>query len=299
MRKWEQLNVSVRLGSLKFDLLFNRTLEPGYSSAYNPKHNHSVYELQFIIGGAGTLHIGEDAYELQPGTVHLIGPYVFHTIRKRKGSGMTNVAIQFSFHEAHDRADTFPGEEARQLKATLAAAGHIPFAEVSAASNAALFRLMEQMRAELLAPSAGAYAQIQGLFLQMLAAIMRADRSRDSVSYALPGKSKDDLRIPIAEQFFARCGEPLTLGQLADQLHLGPKQANRFLQRTYGQSFKEKLIESRLEIAKDLLRGSDKAIAFIAGEIGYSAAYFTRLFTARIGFSPAQYRDRGKRGSTS
>lgn len=289
VQEWERLNIKVRFGSMMFDLLFNRTVEPGYSSSYNPKHNHSVYELQFVTGGSGTLQIGDGACELKPGTVHLIGPHVFHNVRKRKGSGMTHVAIQFAAYAASERDDSFPDAEADRLKAVLASAGHISFAEASAASNAALFRLMEQMRAELLTPSPGSYAQIQGLFLQMLAAIMRVER-RDPVPYALPGKNKDELRISIIERFYARCGEPLTLEQLAEQLHIGPKQVNRLLLRLYGKSFKEKLIESRLEIAKDHLRGSDRPIAFIAGEVGYSAAYFTHLFASRIGMSPGQYR---------
>jgi AraC-like DNA-binding protein len=51
-----------------------------------------------------------------------------------------------------------------------------------------------------------------------------------------------------------------------DHGHLFQLQVNRLLQRHFGTSFKQKLLDTRLEVAKDLLRTTDLPVEQIAGE---------------------------------
>jgi transcriptional regulator GlxA family with amidase domain len=79
---------------------------------------------------------------------------------------------------------------------------------------------------------------------------------------------------------------------LATTLNLSTKQTNRLLKKHFNTSFKHKLMDTRVEVAKDLLRRSKLSIERIAGDIGYaSTQYFCYLFQQKTGMTPSEYRN--------
>ncbi len=58
-----------------------------------------------------------------------------------------------------------------------------------------------------------------------------------------------------------------------------------------GKTYKELLQQHRLELAARLLRRSDMTVQQIISQVGYeNTSYFYRLFRARYGQSPREYR---------
>ena len=58
-----------------------------------------------------------------------------------------------------------------------------------------------------------------------------------------------------------------------------------------GVNFTDYLIDLRIEAAKALLRDGDEKLETITRAIGYSEVkYFMRLFRARVGITPGEYR---------
>jgi transcriptional regulator GlxA family with amidase domain len=117
---------------------------------------------------------------------------------------------------------------------------------------------------------------------------------RDSdanTAYAMPSKAKDNQRSSIIDRFFQNYRQQLTLEMLADQLNLSTRQVNRLLKQHYNTSFKQKLLSTRIEVAKDFLRTSDLPIEHIAREIGCeSPPYFYCIFQDKTGMTPSEYR---------
>jgi transcriptional regulator GlxA family with amidase domain len=73
-------------------------------------------------------------------------------------------------------------------------------------------------------------------------------------AFAFPNKINDELRTRIIDGFFNNYRENLKIEMLAVQLNLSAKQVNRTLQQYYNTSFKQKLLDTRVEVAKELLR---------------------------------------------
>lgn len=285
----ENANVKIRLGSLLFDMLLNKTISSASQPPESelPKHNHYAYELQYIAEGRGSLFVGEQEKRIGPGSLHLIGPLVFHTIRPDQSDAITRCVLQFTLQVLPASDPWFPQEESELIRSALASLSYCLLADDD--RKLAIVRLMEQLEEETRKPAAAAYAHIHGLFTQLIVLMCRT-LGREPGTVSLPHRVKDDLRVPLIERFFSNYQANLTLDMLAAQLHLSSKQTNRMLLRCYNKPFKKKLLETRIEAGKFLLRTSDRPIERIAEHVGYTASYFCRVFAEATGVTPSQYR---------
>jgi two-component system, response regulator YesN len=83
----------------------------------------------------------------------------------------------------------------------------------------------------------------------------------------------------------------LDLNEISNRLSVSTSHLSRLVKKELGLSFKEYLIEKRIEKAKELVRNTDLRFNEIALIIGYSNQhYFTRAFKKIVGFSPSEYR---------
>ena len=82
-----------------------------------------------------------------------------------------------------------------------------------------------------------------------------------------------------------------SLSNLAAETHYELSTLSRLLRKKTGKSYTELVQEKRLSQAAWLLKNTDKHVDEIAALVGYeNKSYFHRLFTARFGCSPRQYR---------
>ena len=75
-------------------------------------------------------------------------------------------------------------------------------------------------------------------------------------------------------------------------MNLSISQVNRVLKILYGVSFKQKLLETRIEIAKDLLCNTDLPINEISKKVGYDyVSSFYKVFKNKTTFTPETCRN--------
>ncbi|CAA9353866.1 MAG: Transcriptional regulator, AraC family [uncultured Lysobacter sp.] len=85
----------------------------------------------------------------------------------------------------------------------------------------------------------------------------------------------------------------LDVAQLAERLHLSPRQLSRRFTATYGTTPQKYVEQLRVEAAQPLLESSHKSLTRIAGECGFgSAEAMRRAFVRQLGLAPQQYRER-------
>jgi AraC-like DNA-binding protein len=85
--------------------------------------------------------------------------------------------------------------------------------------------------------------------------------------------------------------EPVALQDHADRLGVSVAQLREEVRLATGSTPKEYILRIRLSRAKDLLAATDQSVQQIARAVGYDdPAYFTRLFTQRVGQSPTGFR---------
>lgn len=85
---------------------------------------------------------------------------------------------------------------------------------------------------------------------------------------------------------------PLTLEEVANEVHLNPAYFSTMFKQACGSSFKEYLNMVRIEESKRLLSGTDYSIIGIAVATGFGdQSYFSKVFKKFTGLTPKQYRN--------
>ena len=87
----------------------------------------------------------------------------------------------------------------------------------------------------------------------------------------------------------------LSIKKLAKILNLSEKQTERTVKQIYGVTFKQKLTEKRINVAKDLLFETENSINKIAELVGYSSYNgFYSAFIKLVGAPPETWRENQK-----
>jgi AraC-like DNA-binding protein len=108
----------------------------------------------------------------------------------------------------------------------------------------------------------------------------------DLIAQAAPSPTND-----VAARLAELACTPLSVQEYAAELGLTVKELREAVRRTTGSTPQELVLTTRLNTAKSLLAEEDLSVAAVARRVGYDdAAYFTRLFTARVGVSPRAFR---------
>ena len=84
---------------------------------------------------------------------------------------------------------------------------------------------------------------------------------------------------------------PITLEDVAKQVHLNPAYFSSIFKQSIGSSFKEYLNMVRIEESKRLLANTDYSVIDIAVATGFEdQSYFSKVFKKYTGLTPKQYR---------
>lgn len=105
--------------------------------------------------------------------------------------------------------------------------------------------------------------------------------------------TKKDLRIrEVIQYIFDHYYEEITLQSLAEKFYLEPSYFSKFFKKHVGVNFKEYIVQLRLDFAEKDLIDTDKAIARIAVDNGFSSVNsFNRAFKSSFGVTPSQFRE--------
>lgn len=109
------------------------------------------------------------------------------------------------------------------------------------------------------------------------------------------------IRVPVdegadlaflSEWALTRLGEPITVTDMARQVHMAPRTFSRWFGAHTGTTPHQWLTSQRLIRAQELLERSDHGIEQIAAECGLTPLMLRRHFTRRLGINPQSYRRR-------
>ncbi len=113
--------------------------------------------------------------------------------------------------------------------------------------------------------------------------------------------TKDYLNKTASDQSIAQSmqeyvdlhyAEDISRNTLTDIFYLDPDYASKLFKKETGRSFKNYIIDKRIEVAKNLLTTTELPINTVADNVGYgNYSYFTRLFKKVTNMTPAEYRN--------
>jgi transcriptional regulator GlxA family with amidase domain len=107
----------------------------------------------------------------------------------------------------------------------------------------------------------------------------------------VPAKEGADVAV-LDDWTLARLHEPLTVTDMARQVHMAPRTFARWFGARTGTTPHQWLTAQRLIKAQELLERTDHGIEQIAAECGLTPLMLRRHFTRSLGISPQSYRRR-------
>ena len=251
-------------------------LAPGSRCCWNTaRHSNTCYELHIILEGTCTLAFDEQTHPMSPGQAVLIAPNIFHA-PSTVSEPFCRFSLSFSSVPVLSGALTHVNET-----------GYHFFDPGTQAVS-----LCREILQELDGDAFLARELTSALFSQLMILCLRRAQG-ETVPAAREEKNlTQEDEIERIDNFFAQYPpERQTRQELAEYLHCSQRQLIRKMQALYGVSFRQKLIDSRMDLARYLLRSTDSSVNEISTRVGYAdnAAFF-RAFRQHTGMTPAQYR---------
>lgn len=248
----------------------------------NTPHKHSFFEACYVMTGYGAYIEGDIQYDLQPGTLFLSRPGTLHQIKSHEGLSLSYVAF-----EPEEWACS---ELYKQSFGLLAKQGTPVIQETAMQPTAllwdSLLSLFEQ--GKIYPPLA-----LQSTALSLILSILVAHGPKLPIETGDTEKNNEGAAIVHQAELFIKdnLSEPLTLQRVANHQHITSRHLTRLFSKYRHQSFVHYVQEQRVQKAKELLLNTDRQIKEIAAVCGFeSVHYFTRVFTAKLGVTPARFR---------
>ena len=255
-----------------------------------PKHKHNYIEIIYMCKGQ-TTHIINDSTEvvLKEGELLFLNQHTFHAIKRAQNQ---DIAVNFIvlpefFDVSFNMIDkgNLIGEFLVSTLCNNANEGkylHFQVAGILPVQN-----LVENMVWSLLNRVHNQYYLNQNtmglLLLQLLNHTDKIDRQN---------KNQFDNVITMNVLSYIEANyKTANLTDLARSLNQSVFQLSKLVKSTTNSTFKDLLIQKRLNKATTLLKETDLTISDIITGVGYdNTSYFYRIFKSRFGISPSSYR---------
>jgi len=284
---YENMNINIIIGNI----LFNISIDSSFFNADDdysfPYHNHGSYEVHFTVKGKGGILIGEENLPLSENVCCLIAPNVYHTQLTSPDSLYYKYCMKFNYRILKNERNMTPAPEIDIIEKILAIntcyVWHDKYYTID---------LIQKIQIELEAKKTGFYSMIQSYFMQIIINMIRSISEKTDVNYGIGQKTIDDKRTIIIESFFYQTYmKNVHIDDLAKQLGVCKRQVNRIIMKYFKTSFKEKLINTRIEVAKSMLSNTQTNISDISEKVGYnSSSNFSNIFKKKTGISPEEHR---------
>ncbi|SFT23737.1 AraC family transcriptional regulator [Paenibacillus sp. BC26] len=233
------------------------------------------YVMSYLKSGSAKLRIDGEEMALEPGTVTLIPPNVMHDHYKDTADQTEFLWWHFTFEieGVMDVMKMFRIPFVFQLQ------DHAYFEDVFMAfMDSADARIPSLPRSILTRAKS-----LELLYIILNSALSQQDAQKDV--------AKSDGFLAMLTRVVQSPEAPMTLQQMADELHMHPTYVSNRFKELFGKSPLQVQREMRIQKAKTLLETSDLSVTEISQRLGYSELQnFTRLFKSYVGISPTQFR---------
>jgi len=241
------------------------------SHSYGPAVRH-YFLMHYVVSGKGIFEIGGKTYTLTSGDLFFIRP------------------DEVTYYEA-DRVHPW----------------HYVWIGLSGMDAASIFDAVSASRPVLHTENTDALTPLMQRFARIGSCRSASDRlERIGKLYEIlsllaksapPGAYRPSGRIYTEEAamyIHANLDRRITVSELAKQISIDRSYLCALFKKYLDVSPQQYIIDAKMKSAASMLRRTDKPIAQIAEAVGYDdALLFSRMFRARFGMSPRQYRGLG------
>lgn len=273
------LNAYVMVAGCHFEIAIDRSyFYPKPTSA--SLHSHADFEVHLVKQGRYVLGFHDNYMSLSQGSLCVIPPNTYHS----NVSAIEDCSEKYCFRFNIGSCDNPQNEIQKKIRYI---DSPVLFHDCKREENLAR-EIFREHQAHLFDSD----RCIHHLLYLFILYLIRRLTGLTPDATAADQLSLSENRTTVIDAFFAfHYMDNIHADDLARTMNLSTRQLNRVLQKHYGMTFKQKLIDMRLAAAKDQLRDSEKSIQDISLSVGYKdIEYFCSIFTASTGLTPAKYR---------
>lgn len=269
------------------------TLAAKASLNVTERHSHSFFELLYIEKGNGLLVTDETSIAYSNHFVCLIAPNRYHT-RDPQG---TEEFLSIKFVPDSERTE--PVHIQKEVSAAFSYLNDLGIFAVN--NHTRLNQMFAALVGELREPKPS-QAMVLGGFMSGILAVLLQEL------LIMRGGQKPAAKSPIEESSLAHRAAVIdcffdqmenanaTMEDLCWLVHVSPGQLNRIVKAQYGRTFKQKLIDMRIEYIKHLLEHTEYNIPEITALMNFSSeGNLSQFFKKHCGISPTAYRQKKRR----
>ncbi len=247
----------------------------------SPRHSNVNYELHIILHGSCAVEVAEDSLSLSAGDVLIVAPGVYHAALADAGP-----------FERFTMTFAAPKSALTPILQTVIN----PYVRILAPPDICSLcgTILQEYGSEGLYQENLLHFQLGQLLVFLLRQFTTLDKTTQQdrlIAGRILSKDMVDMVTTIEAFFTKNMASYGIMQQLADKLHLSKRQLCRLIPQLYGMTFREKLLDTRMDYAAWLLRTTQDSTAEICKKVGYNSepTFYTK-FKQHHGFSPAQYR---------
>lgn len=247
----------------------------------NKPHQHSFFEVCYILDGKGSYHENETAYPLEQGTLFLSRPYTTHQIVSENGLDIIFVGFELNMNESDEESQGLFANLAKTETIHISNAGELPVVRLWTS-----LLLMANDYQPLFDDS------IPGLCSAVIIGFERLFSDRAQLEREQHESSIAASLVYQAKLFIHdNLQQSLKLDDVAYHLHISGRHLSRVFLSELGQSFSSYVRKERIRKAGILLSKTDLSIKEISEETGFdNVHYFTSVFSKEMGMPPAMFR---------
>lgn len=245
-------------------------------------HYHNEIELIPVQGGSVTVFCSGGTVMAHAGDIAVLMPGEIHSF----GAETENRVYVIKLHCKN------PADKTDLTKYRFSGS----LIKKGTALNAEITKYIDDMVAEHTGGKRGAAYAVNASANLILTAILRSD---SLIKQDIDTNKKNEATLyllnSVTSYIESHLAEPIPLERIAAHCNMSVYYFAHTFKRTMGVTFFDYLTSYRMDIALRLLRDTDESITEISHKSGFSTTrMFNRLFRARMGMSPSEYRKKEK-----
>lgn len=256
-----------------------------------PEHTHEYIELNFVYNGSCQQTIQNQAVLLQKGDIVLVDTEIPHSIAKTgEDDIIINIMIKQTFFSKCLSQIVTTESYLSQflLQAISDSQKHNQYLIFRNANTEKIGLLFQQLLCEAFDPGV-ATQEMKDLFIQLI--FLELIRS---FSVEVNGTDLETQQTKMALSILSYIEdkyETCTLGEAAAHFGYNASYFSHMIRKTTGMSFKELILNKRIENSRIELIHSSKPVRDVALDCGFTNLnHYYKLFQEHFGMTPSKYR---------